>query len=160
MTIFLDTNIVIALLDDQHMHHAWSVAELEKSDRRPAVVSDVVYCEVSVGMPDQATLDRAIADLNLERFPFKDEALFRAGEAFKTYKNVNKGTKTGVLPDFLIGAIAETENTPIGQPAKAGDGDGQHHSSRIRRKRLGRDMIEKLAVVTSAIESPANTPYV
>jgi predicted nucleic acid-binding protein len=113
MTIFLDTNIVIALLDDNHMYHAWSVAELEKADRRPAVVSDVVYCEVSVGMPDQATLDKAIADLNLERFSFKDDALFRAGEAFKLYRDVKKGTKTGVLPDFLIGAIAETENTPL-----------------------------------------------
>lgn len=113
MTIFLDTNIVIALLDNGHKYHAWSKAELEKSDRRPAVVSDVVYCEVSVGMPDQATLDRAIADLSLERFPFKDEALFRAGKAFKTYRDVNKGMKTGVLPDFLIGAIAEAENTPL-----------------------------------------------
>ncbi|ARQ56861.1 PilT domain-containing protein [Rhizobium sp. Kim5] len=113
MTTFLDTNIVIALLDNKHLHHAWSVAELEKIDRRPAIVSDIVYCEVSVGMPDQASLDAAIARLGLERIPAKDEALFRAGEAFKRYRTVNKGTKTGVLPDFLIGAIAEIEETPL-----------------------------------------------
>lgn len=114
MTTFLDTNIIIALLDKKHSYHAWSVAELvRRKAEGPTIISDIVYCEASVGMQDQASLDAAILQLGLERYRSKDAALFRAGEAFKKYKNENKGQKLGVLPDFLIGAVAEIEGTPL-----------------------------------------------
>lgn len=114
MTTFLDTNIVIALLDDKHMHHRWSVEELvrRKADG-PAIVSDIVYCEVSVGMKDKAEIDEAISRLGLERVRCRDEALVRAGVAFKQYRDVRKGPKTGVLPDFIIGSVAEVEGAPL-----------------------------------------------
>jgi predicted nucleic acid-binding protein len=114
MTTFLDTNIVIALLDDQHPHHPWSVGELVKRKvEGPTIVSDIVYCEVSVGMKDKAEVNEAIARLGLERIRGRDEALIRAGVAFKEYKQRNNGPKNGVLPDFLIGSIAEVEGAPL-----------------------------------------------
>ena len=114
MTTFLDTNIVIALLDDGHPHHPWSVEELAKRKiEGPAIVSDIVYCEVSVGMKDKAEVDEAIARLGLERVRCRDEALVRAGVAFKRYREVNNGPKPGVLPDFIIGSVAETEGAPL-----------------------------------------------
>jgi predicted nucleic acid-binding protein len=42
-----------------------------------------------------------------------DESFFRAGRAFKKYKDENHGQKTNVLPDFLIGAQAETAQAPL-----------------------------------------------
>lgn len=114
MTTFLDTNIIIALLDENHSHHTWSVTELvNRKAEGPAIVSDIVYCEVGVGMADKASLDAAIEALGLERFPSKDEALFRAGQAFLKYRRDHQGQKLGVLPDFLIGAVAEIEETPL-----------------------------------------------
>lgn len=114
MTTFLDTNIIVALLDDTHIHHAWSVEELKnRKIEGPAIVSDIVYCEVSVGMKNQAEVDEAINKLGLERIRCRDEALVRAGVAFKEYRDANKGPKLGVLPDFIIGAVAETENAPL-----------------------------------------------
>lgn len=114
MTTFLDTNIVIALLDDGHPHHPWSVEELIKRKiEGPAIVSDIVYCEVSVGMKDKAEVDEAISRLGLERVRCRDEALVRAGAAFKEYKTKNNGPKLGVLPDFIIGSVAETEGAPL-----------------------------------------------
>lgn len=114
MSTFLDTNIVIALLDEKSPHHKWSVDTLiARKAHGPAIVSDIVYCEVSIGMKDRSETDEAIARLGLERMPSKDAALFRAGRAYKDYKDKNSGPKMGVLPDFIIGALAEVENSPL-----------------------------------------------
>ncbi|HEX3888870.1 MAG TPA: PIN domain-containing protein [Phenylobacterium sp.] len=113
MTTFLDTNILIALLNNQEQHHAWCVAQLGACKLNgPALISDIVYCEFSAGMASQAHVDAAIAQFALERMPSDDATLFRAGTAFRQYK-ANKGTKTNVLPDFLIGAIAEVAGAPL-----------------------------------------------
>jgi predicted nucleic acid-binding protein len=101
MTTFLDTNVVIALLNDKR-----------KGDG-PAIVSDIVYCEISIAMKDIAELDEAIVRLGLERLRCNDAALFRAGRAFKHYREINKGPKLGLLPDFLIGAVAEVSGAPL-----------------------------------------------
>src|SRR5258706_340212 len=114
MTTFVDTNVIVALLDGKHHHHAWSVKELnERKIEGPAIVSDIVYCEVSVGMKDMAELDEAIARLGLERISLTNAALFRAGRAFLRYRDLNKGPKLGVLPDFLVGAVAATHGAPL-----------------------------------------------
>ena len=114
MSTFLDTNVVIALLDSSHVHHRWSVEEFNRrKGEGPAIVCDIVYCELSVGMKDQSEIDTAIKLLGLERIPHSDAALFRAGQAFKIYRESNKGPKLGVLPDFLIGALAEISAVPL-----------------------------------------------
>jgi predicted nucleic acid-binding protein len=121
MSTFLDTNIIIALLDPNNDHHLWSVEELNKRKTEgPAILCDIVYCEFSVGMNSKAETDEAIKLLGLERLSYSDAALFRAGEAFKTYRDVNKGPKLGVLPDFLVGALAEVAKLPL-MTANPGD---------------------------------------
>ncbi|HTK35589.1 MAG TPA: PIN domain-containing protein [Caulobacteraceae bacterium] len=113
MTTFLDTNVLIALLNDREPHHVWSVEQLKACKLNgPALISDIVYCEFSVGMATQAHVDAAVARFALERMPSDDAVLFRAGAAFKQYK-AQKGQKTNVLPDFLIGAIAEVSGAPL-----------------------------------------------
>jgi predicted nucleic acid-binding protein len=114
MTTFLDTNVVIALLNEKDPYHNWSVEELNKrKGDGPAIVSDIVYCEISIAMKDIAELDEAIVRLGLERLRCNDAALFRAGRAFKHYREINKGPKLGLLPDFLIGAVAEVSGAPL-----------------------------------------------
>jgi predicted nucleic acid-binding protein len=114
MTAFLDTNVFIALIDADDKWHAWSVdtITLQKS-KGPAIISDIVYCEASVGMASKSDLDTALAHWGLERLPESDDALFVAGKAFKKYRSEHKGPKLGVLPDFLIGATAETFGVPL-----------------------------------------------
>ncbi len=114
MSTFLDTNVVVALLDPKHQYHRWSVEELNKRKLEgPAIVCDIVYCELSVGMKSKSDTDEAIRLLGLERIRHSDAALYRAGEVFKIYKSAKKGPKLGVLPDFLIGALAEIEKVPL-----------------------------------------------
>jgi len=115
MTTFLDSSIVIALINDQEPNHAWSVKELVvRKAQGPAIISDVVYSEITATMKDVGEVNSVIQALGLERYPSKDDALFRAGRAFLEYRDRTKGKqKSGVLPDFFIGAIAEVENAPL-----------------------------------------------
>jgi predicted nucleic acid-binding protein len=114
MTTFVDTSVVIYLLDDKSQHHKWSVEELNKAKKSgPVIIPDIAYSELSVGLPSKEATDTAIAELALERYPCSDESLFRAGRAFKKYKEENSGPKNNVLPDFLIGAQASCEKSPL-----------------------------------------------
>ncbi len=109
MTTFIDTNVLISLVNDKEIFHKWSVEQLQNCKAKgPVIVSDIVYCEFSTGMSSKDDVDTIITGFDLERFRAPDAALFRAAKAFKDYKETNKGPKTGVLPDFLIGATAVT----------------------------------------------------
>jgi predicted nucleic acid-binding protein len=108
MTTFLDTNVLIAALNQDDPHHDWAVGQIEVSKSSgPAIVVDIVYCEFSMGMETQDHVDQAVDALGLERLAESDEALFLAGRAFQKYKRDNKGPKLNVLPDFLVGAVVE-----------------------------------------------------
>jgi predicted nucleic acid-binding protein len=114
MTTFLDTNILIYLLDQNAPLHAWSETQLQQCKAAgPAIISDMVYCEFSVGMANQAAVDAAVSQLGLERMRGSDAALVRAGVAFKQYRTQNSGPKTNVLRDFIIGAIAQVADAPL-----------------------------------------------
>lgn len=114
MTSFVDTNILISLLDDTHEHHQWCVNEVANARLDgPVVITDIVYSEFSIGMGSKADTDQAVTELALERHRPSREALFSAGRAFKQYKEENEGPKLNVLPDFIIGAHAQTEDCSL-----------------------------------------------
>lgn len=113
MTTFLDTNVLIYLTTPTDPHHDWAMQQLEACKARgPAIIADMVYCEFSVAFLSKADVDSVVSAFALERYPTTDTALFRAGKAFKQYRS-QQGTKNNVLPDFLIGAIAEEAGAPL-----------------------------------------------
>lgn len=113
MTTFIDSNVLIAILKNTEAIHEWAVKELENCKQAgPAIVSDIVYSEISVTFEDVEKVNAVITELGLTRYPTSEAALFRAGRAHLQYRK-NKGEKTGTLPDFFIGAIAEVEDAPI-----------------------------------------------
>lgn len=118
MTTFLDTSALLSAMNDAEVHHAWSVAQIEaRRAEGPLVISDIVYSELAAGMESREHIDAALAEWALERLRSGDEALFLAGQAYKAYKQKPRGPgelpKTNVLPDFLIGALAQTEGAPL-----------------------------------------------
>lgn len=114
MITFLDTSVLIHLLNPDAKMHSWSARQFESCKANgPVVVTDIVYCEFSVGMPSKEAVDAALSVLAVERHTTSDEVLFRAAAAFRQYKDQNKGPKLNVLPDFLIGASAEVVGVPI-----------------------------------------------
>jgi predicted nucleic acid-binding protein len=113
MTVFIDTNVLIAIVNPHEPHHDWSVQTLnDQLAVGPALISDIVFCEFSVAMENVDEASASVASLGLERLRTNDAALFRAGKAFKKYRE-NAGIKTNVLPDFLIGAEAVALDVPL-----------------------------------------------
>ena len=114
MTTFFDTCALSAVLKPTEPHHAWCVAQLTTYQAQGGIViPDIVYCELSVTMADVAAVDAVVKKLSLQRLAHTNSALFAAGKAFLTYRKANKGKKTGVLPDFLIGALAHDTGSAL-----------------------------------------------
>ena len=118
MTTFLDTSAIMSAINHDEPHHDWSVAMIEERRAEgPLVIADIVYSEFSASMRTREETDAAIAIWAFERLRNNDEALFKAGQAYKTYRQKKRGPgepfKNNVLPDFLIGALAEVEGIPL-----------------------------------------------
>lgn len=111
MTTFVDTNVLIDALDPEAANHSWAREQLAAADQ-PLVICDIVYSELSVGMNSVSDTSTAVTSLLIERTRYSDDALFSAGKAFRRYRRQG-GIKTNVLSDFLIGAAAEVDGSPL-----------------------------------------------
>lgn len=114
MTTFFDTSALIALVKDTEKHHKWSREQFEVGKTRgPIVISPIVFSEYCVGMASLEHVQQSLQTLGIESIADSDAALFRASRAYIQYKGINKGPKSSLLPDFLIGAAAETLGRPL-----------------------------------------------
>jgi predicted nucleic acid-binding protein len=103
---FVDTNVILDLVTNDPDWSGWSIAQLgEAALKEPLCINDVVYAELSVRYARiedlEAMLDAAV--IEVARTP--RDALFLAGKVFVQYRK-SGGARTGVLPDFFIGAHA------------------------------------------------------
>ena len=104
--ILVDTNVLLDLVTDDPLWAEWSQQQLElASANDDIVINDIVYAELSVGYARMEELDAMISNAGLVIAAIPRAALFLAGKAFQRYRAAGGG-KTGVLPDFFIGAHA------------------------------------------------------
>jgi predicted nucleic acid-binding protein len=104
--ILVDTNVLIDVVENDPHWADWSQRQLEAAAASDELaINAVVYAELSVGYQRIHDLDGMIAQARIKLIPIPRAALFLAGKAFQRYRHAG-GTKTGVLPDFFIGAHA------------------------------------------------------
>ena len=109
----VDTNILLDVLSDDPNWRAWSVNRLEQqSGQGPLLINDVIYAELSSRFSTEELLDRKVAQLNVSLQRMPKHALFVAGHAYERYRRAG-GTRTGVFPDFFIGAHAKVAKWPL-----------------------------------------------
>jgi hypothetical protein len=102
----VDTNVLLDLATDDPAFGDWSLVQLETASLRgPLLINDVVYAELSVRYDRIEDLDEFVDRAGLRREAMPTAALFLAGKAFRSYRQAG-GSRTGVLPDFFIGAHA------------------------------------------------------
>jgi predicted nucleic acid-binding protein len=109
----VDTNVLLDLAKDDPNWATWSVRQLEAAAARgPLVVNPVIYTELSVGFARIEEVDAFLAAtaITVEAVPLP--GLFLAGKVFRQYR-AQGGTRTGVLPDFFIGAHAAEARLPL-----------------------------------------------
>ncbi len=111
--ILVDTNILLDLVTDDANWAEWSLARLEEAALTgPILIDDVVYAETSIRYDRIEDLDAMLGDAMIEIAPIPRPALFLAGKVFQQYRSAG-GARTGVLPDFFIGAHAAIEGWPL-----------------------------------------------
>ena len=109
----VDTNVLFDLVTGDSIWADWAARQLRTlSARETLVVNPVVYAELSVGYNRPEQVDAALAEAGVRLVEIPRAALFLAGKAFQNYRS-RGGTRTGVLPDFFIGAHAVAENLSL-----------------------------------------------
>ena len=111
--ILVDTCVLIDVSANDAQWADWSAAQLATwSVRGPLMTNPVIFTEWCA---DFATLDAATAavdDFGLTWAELSKPALYLASRAHLLYRR-RGGTRTMVLPDFLIGAQASVEGWPL-----------------------------------------------
>jgi predicted nucleic acid-binding protein len=110
---FVDTNVLLDLVTDDPNWADWSVAQLEAASLNgPLLINDAVYAELAVRYISIEDLEAFLDAAGLELAPMPRAALFLAGKVFTQYRR-SGGSRTGVLPDFFIGAHAAVARLPL-----------------------------------------------
>lgn len=113
MTTLVDSNVLLDLVTNDPDWSAWSLARLEDvALAGPIMINDVIYAETSIRYGKIEDLDAMLAEAKTELAPMQRAASFLAGKAFQSYRRAG-GIRTGVLPDFFIGAHASIEGWPL-----------------------------------------------
>jgi len=109
----VDTNVILDLVTNDSDWSGWSIAQLEDAALKgPLCINDVVYAELSVRYDRIEDLEAMLDDAAIEVARTPREALFLAGKVFVQYRK-SGGARTGVLPDFFIGAHAAVSELPL-----------------------------------------------
>jgi predicted nucleic acid-binding protein len=112
--ILVDTNVLFDIVTDNREWFAWSKGQLEAADLQgPIAINGIIFAEFSVRFTSLAETERSVDEFGLQILETPRAALFLAGKAYQAYRNKKDSAKSGVLPDFVIGAHAAVLKIPV-----------------------------------------------
>lgn len=107
--VLVDSNVLIDVITQDPVWSEWSITQLRAARARDKLtVNALIYAEIVVAYASAAELDSFLKPAGITVSQISTQAAFIASRAFMRYR-ASKGTKTGVLPDFFIGAQTEAE---------------------------------------------------
>ena len=111
--LLVDTNVILDVIQNDPQWAAWSQAQLDAASLKfTLVINPVIYAELSIAYRRIEELEAMLGSSGLRMESMPREALFLAGRAFLKYRQ-RRGTRTGVLPDFFVGAHAAIAGIPL-----------------------------------------------
>jgi hypothetical protein len=109
----VDTNILLDVVTDDPDWADWSIEQLETAALRgPLLINDIVYAELAVRYGRIERLETFLSEAGLDIVAMPRSALFLAGKVFQKYRKAG-GSRSGVLPDFFIGAHAAVDRLDL-----------------------------------------------
>jgi predicted nucleic acid-binding protein len=109
----VDSNVLLDIFGRTPIWWEWSLARLEEAlSRGPLLINDVIFAETSIRFQRIEDFEAALLRASITVAPIPRMALFLAGKASVQYRN-SGGARTGVLPDFFIGAHAVVDGLPL-----------------------------------------------
>jgi hypothetical protein len=106
--ILVDTNVLVDVIHQDPIWLDWSLRELIKAQNQEILTNYVVYAELHTHNTAGPHIDAFLQKLGVQVLDLSRPAAQLAALAFRSYRQ-RGGTKTGVLPDFFIGAHAQAE---------------------------------------------------
>ena len=107
--ILVDANVWIDLIRQDPVWLDWSLGQVQRARAaRQAVINPVIYAELAPTYDSADALATFIEHSGARFAPLSPTSAYLAGQAFLRYRRQRSG-KTGVLPDFFIGAQAQAE---------------------------------------------------
>ena len=111
--LLVDTNVILDVIENDPEWAAWSQAQLDAASLKfMLIINPVIYAELSIAYQRIEELESMIRRAGFRLDPIPREALFLAGRVFLKYRR-QRGTKSGILPDFFIGAHAAVSGIPL-----------------------------------------------
>lgn len=111
--VLLDSNVVLDVVTADPVWASWSKEMIARAQAQGTLaINDVIYAEISIRFGDARDVDTLVDELSLEVERVPRAALFLAGKVFQRYRAAG-GARTGVLPDFFIGAHAASLGVPL-----------------------------------------------
>lgn len=111
--VLVDTNVLLDLFTDDPQWRSWSERALADAlTTDGAGINQIVYAEVSLAFDDAASLDQELSALLVTRLQLPYGAAIGAAHAFLRYRRAG-GVREAPLPDFFIGAHAESEGLKL-----------------------------------------------
>jgi predicted nucleic acid-binding protein len=111
--ILVDTNVLLDVVTNDAVWADWSIRQLDAASLKgPLLINDVVYAELSVRFERIEDLEEALEEFGVELTRIPRPGLFLAGKVFQRYRAAG-GARSGVLPDFFIGAHAAVAGLPL-----------------------------------------------
>ena len=109
MITAVDTNVLLdILLPHEEFVAMFSQALETAATAGSLVVCDIVYAELCTAFARQEDCDRFLADNEIHVEPLSHRASFMASRTWQAYRR-RGGSRTRILPDFLIGAHARLQ---------------------------------------------------
>lgn len=113
MIVLVDSNVLLDVMTDDPIWYGWSVGQMNGlAINNELAINDIIYSELAPSFSRFEELSLTVEDMGLRLRPMPRAALFLAGKVYRSYRRAG-GMKTGVLPDFFIGAQAAVEALPV-----------------------------------------------
>jgi hypothetical protein len=109
--MIFDTNVVIELIEGPSSpRFDINIARLQA--RHSLFVNEIIFAELAGRYASSEEVSNLLHDLGIRMSRLKLSDCHRAGVAFHAYRK-NGGSRTTILPDFLIGAHAAGQGWPL-----------------------------------------------
>lgn len=107
--ILVDTNVFVDIIHQDPIWFDWSLRQLNAAKAKQVLLTNyVVYAELHTHNTAGPHIDALLNQLQVQVHDLTRPTVQLAAAAFRAYRQ-RRGTRTGVLPDFFIGAHAQAE---------------------------------------------------
>ena len=107
--ILVDTNVFVDVIHQDPIWLDWSLRALSQAKNQQIMTNFVVYAELHTHNTAGPHIDAFLQKLGVQVLDLTRPAAQLAAYAFRSYRQ-RGGNKTGVLPDFFIGAHAQADD--------------------------------------------------